>query len=145
MKHIHLLILIAFPIIVNAQTETNKKKDFADYYPNGKIKVKGKSMNHIIIDTLYSYYSDGDLKTMQIFQGQSYPRGVYYLANIRGATAKKVDGFDLQTNDTTYIKVGVWKYYYKNGQVMDSVVYRNGVQIYRARFNKKGTFLFEYK
>ena len=145
MKHLHILILIALPIMVNAQTETSKKKEFADYYPNGKIKVMGKSFNHVIIDTLYTYYNDGELKTMQIFHGESYPRGVYYLANIRGSKAKKVDGFDLQTNDSTYIKEGVWKYYYKNGQVMDSVIYRNGIQIYRARFNMKGTFLFENK
>ena len=127
----------------HGEESLNTKEEFIEYYPNGQIQLKGTKINQIIVDTLYTYCKNGDSQTIQIFHGMTYPRKVYYYENLKRMAAKKREGFFIQTNNTTYIKEGTWKYYYKNGQVMDSVLFKNGEQIYRARFNKKGELQFE--
>ena len=82
---------------------------------------------------------------MQVFSGYTYPREVFFVENLKGPGAKKRDGFYTQMDATTYIESKVWKYYYKNGGVMDSIIYQNGQEIYRARIDKKGKIKFEYK
>jgi antitoxin component YwqK of YwqJK toxin-antitoxin module len=59
--------------------------------------------------------------------------------------AKKREGYFIQKNDTTMIENGIWKYYYKTGEVMDSCVFKNGEQIFRVRFNKEGRIIIDQK
>jgi antitoxin component YwqK of YwqJK toxin-antitoxin module len=140
MKYLFILIITA-PLALFGQNKsinsTNNVQEYKKLYPNGQIEVKGKKIDRVIVDTMFTYYQNGSLRTMQVFQGNQYPRKVYYYENLRHMAAKKRDGYFIQNNDTTYIKEGIWKYYYKNGQVMDSLVYKNGEEIYRIRLSKK--------
>ena len=135
------LLMFLFPVLIfgqnNSVNTSNKAQEFTQFYPNGKIKLKGKKIGRTLVDTLYTYYSNNDLQTFQVFHGNQYPRTVYYSENLRHMSAKRRDGTYLQTNDTTYIKEGICKYYYNNGQVMDSLIYKNGEPIYRIRLKKK--------
>ena len=145
MKLIIIFLISATSFIANAQTDTSQITSFDNYYPETKLRVIGKSINGILVDTLRSFYNNGKLKTIQVFKGNTYPREVYFVENLKSSYAKKLDGFYIQINDTTYIKSKVWKYYYKNGSVMDSVIYNDGIQVYRARIDKKGKIIFEEK
>ncbi len=89
MKLILILIITTASFTANAQIDTTQIKSFDNYYPETKLRVIGKSINGILVDT--------------------------------------VRLFD------------------KSGGVMDSIIYQNGQEIYRARIDKKGKIKFEYK
>jgi|GEM_PF-6328156 len=143
-----ILIIFFFPFIALGQIQkmkdSDKVKKFKEYYSNGNIKLEASSINGILVDTLKSYFKNGELKTIQIFKGMDYPRKVYYYENLKGMAAKSREGYYLQTSNINFQEEGNWNYYYKNGKVMDSLIYKNGKQIYRARYNKGGKLKFEY-
>jgi len=52
------------------------------------------------------------------------------------------EGEYIQTSINYFTKNGVWKWYWKNGSVMDSVIFKNDNELYRARYSKSGKLQF---
>jgi antitoxin component YwqK of YwqJK toxin-antitoxin module len=141
-------LFFVLALIANGQNDKTSFKNirkFNDYYPNGKLLATGSIKGNILVDTLYTYFKNGEIQTIHIYKGNEYPRIVYYYENLRGMYAKKREGYFIQKNDTTMIENGIWKYYYKTGEVMDSCVFKNGEQIFRVRFNKEGRIIIDQK
>jgi len=146
MRYGIIICIFIFSLLTFGQNRSNNfKKEFSEFYPNGKIKVTGEKIGELVVDTLFTFFKNGELQTIQIFYGSKYPRNVYYYENLKGMYAKKRIGNFLQINDSTYLREGIWKYYYKTGEIMDSCVFKNDSEIYRVRYNKKGQIIIDQK
>lgn len=114
-----------------------------DYHSNGELQLQGKSYKDLFIDTVYTYDLKGKLKSTFIYGEPKLPRTVIVQEKLKGSGAKKLIGTYLQTGSTIIKEDGLWLYFRGNGSLIDSVIYKNGQEIYRARLNKKGKILFE--
>jgi antitoxin component YwqK of YwqJK toxin-antitoxin module len=146
MKNI-LLLLTILPILVIGQKSSNinsQKELFIKKYPSGKLFVKGYKENGNLVDTVWTYFEDGKIKTIEVFYDKANPNRAYVYQNFRGSSVKHGSGYFNKIDDQV-VQDSVWKYYRKNGSVMDCVIYKNNKIIYRARLNSKGKVVFEEK
>ena len=141
MKKIAIIFLL--PIITYGQTNINHNyKQTIDYYPDGSIHRIIRTHNSIIVDTLRVFNKKGGIINEQYYGDATFPRIISIKQTYKSGASRSMTGYYYQPNDTTGIKHGTWKYYWKNSSIMDSIIYDMGNQIYRARFNKKGGLQF---
>ena len=136
-----ILLFLSFETFAQKQDTILKVNE---YYPDGIIKLQGNRIDNLFVDTLFSYNPKGKLVSITVYGEPTLPRIVKTYQDIKGAAAMKVVGTYIQTDVYNMKKDGIWLYYRKNGSVMDSVIFENGKQIYRARLNN-GKLLFEEK
>jgi hypothetical protein len=91
-------------------------------------------------DTIFEYFDSGIIKAWYFDDNTSISfmnildKGIYH----------KIYGQYILIDGTKEImKVGTWKWFMNNGTLKDSVIYKNGAELFRARFNNDGTLQFE--
>ena len=150
MRTFRLFFSLLFLIISKysfAQSLSSKDcRDTVEYYPNGNIWKKYKFCPEGIIDTLFTYDKKGRLEVYYNFgprySKQPITRHIFFFSGV----CREMEGHYTINQENLAVEVGTSKSYWKNGSLMDSIIYDNsGNQIYRARFNKKGNLQFEMK
>jgi hypothetical protein len=147
-RTIYILLSLLIPILSQAQKSKESTEDrqlFLKYYPSGKIHYKGYKINNKLVDTLWVFSEKGKIQVMQVQYDRLDTNKIFHFAIFKGRGGKSSGGYLIKQQGGTYILDSVWKYYRKNGSVMDSVIYKNNKQIYRARLNSKGKIVFEEK
>ena len=117
---------------------------FVRYYSNGKKKDSCYYEKGFIVGNACTYDKKGRITSISEFLGKSFPREInqktYYKTGICSYDGKVIENAEGKLEYD-----GIQKFYWKNGQIMDSAIYENGNKIYRARFNANGQFEFEQK
>lgn len=124
-KLILLIILISF--IVAGCIEENRKMFKKEYYPSGKLKSCGWYVNDSIpIDTLYSYYENGELLATDIFDSiGNYVLSIGYYKN--GNLNELINYENGLANGFRY-------HFYENGSIKKRVFYLNDIGVGDAYF-----------
>jgi len=119
------IILITFSLILclnlkgqNIENNESKQDTIVEYFDNGKIKAWYVQDSNII-----SFMNIINKRIYDKMYGKYIP----------------IDG----TNEI--IKVGIWTWYANDGVLKDSVIYKGGAEMYRARFNNDGSLQLENK
>ena len=119
--------------------------EFVGFYENGGIYEKSTWNKGKIVGTREIYDKKGRVLFQETYIEGDYPRIIisqaYYYDFLAACTYS--EGTLIETGFMKNQQHGVLKYYRRNGNLMDSVIYEYGVQIYRARFNNKGEIVFE--
>ena len=118
---------------------------FIRYYSSGEMQDSCYYDKGIIVGNAYTYDKKGRITSITEFIGKSFPRKINTKSYYYSGSCRYIEGGLIEYENGEYKNDGIFKYYWKNGQVMDSAIYENGTKIYRARFNKKGQFEFEQK
>ena len=133
-----------FSIAINSG-DTVYHGSYMDYYPNGKIKDSCFFKGGIRIGTEIFYDKKGRKTFVNEYVGETFPRLIKTKAFYYSGTCRYVEGEMIEETPGNAVTEGVIKYYWKNMQIMDSVIFENNKKTYRARFNKKGEFQFDNK
>ena len=93
-------------------------------------------------DTIVEYFDNGKIKAWYVQDSTT----TSFMNVINKGIYNKMYGKYNPINGTNeIIKVGSWTWYTNDGVLKDSVVYKGGAEIYRARFNNDGTLQLENK
>ncbi|HZK06942.1 MAG TPA: hypothetical protein VFC92_01970 [Bacteroidales bacterium] len=144
-----------------------------DYYPNGNIQAeywlkvfnsrtlihgnytrfseKGKIIEKSIweegriVGIREIYDTKGRILFRETYHEDEYPRTIIGQAYYYGflVACKTSIGKYIETGFMEKQLHGDLRYIRKNGNLMDSLFYENGVNVYRARFNSKGKLILE--
>lgn len=93
-------------------------------------------------DTIFEYFDDGNVSGWYFQDSisttfmQVLNKGLY--SNMYGKYIP-IEG------SNEIIKIGTWKMFTQNGTLKDSIIYQDGVELYRARFNNDGSVQLENK
>jgi antitoxin component YwqK of YwqJK toxin-antitoxin module len=168
-----ILFLLIINQTVYSQDAENGSFKMREYYPNGNIKAEYwlKVFNSdTLIHGNYTMFSEkgkiietsmwakgrivgireifdkkGRVLFRETYQEGEYPRTIisqaYYYEFLAGC--KTSIGKYIETGFMEKQPHGDVRYIRKNGNLMDSLVFENGVNIYRARFNSKGKLILE--
>lgn len=118
---------------------------YLEYYSNGKLKDSCHFERGIRIGVESFYDKKGRATFIHEYIGTTFPREIRTKAFYYNGVCRYCEGSMIETSPGNAVTHGVIKYYWKNMQIMDSVIFLNDKKIYRARFNKKGVFQFETK
>ena len=83
-------------------------------------------------------YVDGKLLYEINYGDYKLPRTIFTKTYSNKGKGSSSEGNYIQTSDKHMAKHGAWKWYWKNGSVMDSVIFRDDHELLRARFSKSG-------
>ena len=125
------------------ENDTLNNGQYIEYYSNGKLKDSCYFERGIRIGTEIFYDTRGRITFMHEYLGKTFPRKIRTKAFYYSGACRYVEGNMLEKLPGTAINHGVVKYYWKNMQLMDSVIFENNKKVYRARFDKNGVFQFE--
>ncbi len=150
----------------------NKFISSSGYYFNGKLNGILKSfdpithlpqkvvnvVNDVYVDSFFNFHSNGKLEEMGKFDSTGckigmwstfYENGIiesigqytnsYYLTD---TVAIVIEGIPIHTTAVTYTKIGLWKYYDKNGKLFKVVFYDKNGKIERIINGKKELRLY---
>lgn len=93
-------------------------------------------------DTIVEYYNDGKIKAWYVQDSDT----TAFMNVINKGIYNKMYGKYIPIDGTNeIIKIGSWTWFTNDGILKDSVVYKGGAEIYRARFNNDGTMQLENK
>jgi antitoxin component YwqK of YwqJK toxin-antitoxin module len=143
MKSLLSITLSLFTLVVSGQSpsEYETKKE---YYDDGSLKMVYKEFNGEKVDTLKAFDSKGRLEAVLFFGEYGSTDPIYREDYYYNGPSRKTTGYYYMEPGSEPRTVGVQKTYWKNGALMDSVIYdSNGNRTYRARFGKKGELQFE--
>jgi hypothetical protein len=93
-------------------------------------------------DTIFEYFDDGNVSGWYFHDSisttfmQVLNKGLY--SNMYGKYIP-IEG------SNEIIKIGICKMFTQNGALKDSIIYQDGVELYRARFNNDGSVQLENK
>jgi hypothetical protein len=126
------------------QAVSSDCRDTVEFYSNRMVWKKYKKCPDGIKDTLTIYKTNGDLQAYFIYgdKNSNKPLTKHFFYQ-KGPIREVVNQYMVNTDKV--LNVGAAKYYRKNGSLRDSIVYENGKEVYRARFNKKGKIISEQK
>lgn len=137
------LTTVFYYSIFNGDTLNNGS--YINYYPNGKIKDSCFFEKGIVIGLEKFYDKHGRITYIHEYVGETFPRVIKTKAFYYKGVCRYAEGNMLEIEQGNAVNHGFIKYYWKNMQVMDSVIYNYDKKIYRARFNKKGKLKLEIK
>jgi antitoxin component YwqK of YwqJK toxin-antitoxin module len=143
---ITLLIFFSSAFVLAQNKGDNNCKTVTSTYDNGQLASSYTLCDGIMTDTLFNYDKRGRLISyFEYGKNQTITyRPIPFIQFYYSGASRKLTGFQEINKNGNSINVGVWKYYWKNNALMDSVVYSNsGEKLYRARFSKKGQLQFE--
>ncbi|MFZ4414171.1 MAG: hypothetical protein ACOYOV_13900 [Bacteroidales bacterium] len=93
-------------------------------------------------DTIVEYFNDGKIKAWYVQDSDT----TSFMSVINKGIYNKMYGKYIPIDGTNeIIKIGSWTWFTNDGVLKDSVVYKGGAEIYRARFNNDGTLQLEDK
>ena len=145
MKYLLTISFSIFSILLSGQSSEVFETRF-EYYDDGSVKTEYKEFNGQKVDTLKAYDKIGRLKAILYFGKYGSTEPIYREDYLYTGASRKITGYHIMEPGKAPIDVGVQKAYWKNGRLMDSVIYdMNGQRIYRARFGKNGKLLFEHR
>ena len=147
MKHCFLLLFLLGVIQLPAQ-QFNVTVDSiikTEYARNGRIKDSGLVVKGIYIGIRKIYDNEGRLSTVINYGDYILPRTIMTKTYFYTGASRMYEGEYIQTSANYITKNGAWKWYWKNGSVMDSVIFRNDHELFRARFSKSGKLQFTEK
>lgn len=84
------------------------------------------------------YDKRGRITFINEYIGKSFPRTIISKAYYYSGACRYCEGSMLEEKPGEAYTDGIIKFYWKNMQTMDSVIYNKGKKVYRAGFNKKG-------
>jgi antitoxin component YwqK of YwqJK toxin-antitoxin module len=116
-----------------------------DYVKNSRIKDSGLVIQGIHIGIRKVYDEKGRLWAVLNYGDYKLPRTIITKTYFFKGSAWMNEGTYIQTSATYLTKNGTWKWYWKNGSVMDSVIFRNDHELFRARYSKSGKLQFTEK
>lgn len=106
----------------NEQTPRNQAGQrhgtWEKYHENGTIRYRGRFSKGVPVDTFRYYYPTGDLRTLNIFRGQSGNCVSYVYGEEKKLAAKGL--YRNQKKDS------VWTYYDRKGRVISREPYEDG-------------------
>ncbi|MGA3015223.1 MAG: hypothetical protein ABSD71_14440 [Bacteroidales bacterium] len=108
-----------------------------DFSKNTRIKDSGFVIKGIYIGSR-RIYVDGKLLYEINYGDYKLPRTIFTKTYSNKGKVSTSEGNYIQTSDKHITKHGAWKWYWKNGSVMDSVIFRDDHELLRARFSKSG-------
>jgi len=135
-------IVKEFSFIV-CNSDTLYHGTYKEYSPNGKIYVSCEYEKGIRIGKEYIYDRKGRINFINEYIGTTFPRKILTKAFYYSGACRYVEGEMIEKMPGFAVTEGIIKYYRKNMEVMDSVIFVNDRKTYRARFNRKGEFQFE--
>jgi antitoxin component YwqK of YwqJK toxin-antitoxin module len=139
-------ILIAFsifPLLLCGQNSADYETKF-EYYEDGSVKMEYKIFKGQKVDTLKAYDAKGRLESLLYFGDYASTEPIYREDYYYKGASRKTRGYYVMKLGSEPLTVGVQKSYWKNGNLMDSVIYNSeGQRLYRARFGKNGELQFE--
>lgn len=93
-------------------------------------------------DTIVEYFDNGKIKAWYVKDSDT----TSFMNVINKGIYNKMYGKYLPIDGTNeIIKVGSWTWFTLDGVLKDSVIYKDGAEIYRARFNNDGSLQLENK
>jgi antitoxin component YwqK of YwqJK toxin-antitoxin module len=138
-----LIAFTIFPLFLCGQNSADYETKF-EYYEDGSVKMEYKIFNGQKVDTLKAYDAKGRLESLLYFGDYASTEPIYREDYYCKGASRKITGYYVMKPDSEPLTVGVQKSYWKNGNLMDSVIYNsNGLRSYRARFGKNGELQFE--
>jgi len=123
--------------------DTLNNGPFIEYYQNGKMKDSCYFERGIRIGIETFYDNKGRITFVHEYVGNTFPREIRTKAFYYSGACRYCEGRMLETTPGNAINHGVVKYYWKNMQLMDSVIYEKNKEVFRARFDKNGVIQFE--
>lgn len=124
---------------INLSIDTIIKKD---YSKSNRVKDSGLFIKGIYIGTRKVYDEKGRLNWIINYGNYNLPRTISTKTYFYDGPARMSEGDYVQTSVDFITKHGIWKWYWKNGAVMDSVIFRDDYKVLRARFSKSGKLQF---
>jgi len=93
-------------------------------------------------DTIVEYFDDGKIKAWYVQDSDT----ISFMNVLNKGIYNKMYGKYIPIDGTNeMIKIGSWTWITNEGELKDSVVYKGGAEIYRARYNNDGTLQLENK
>ncbi len=111
---------------------------FVELYENGKIKDSCVYKQGLIIGTQSFFDKKGRRTFEHIYLGDTIPRKVLTKAYYYTGICRFATGELLEVDSAKYITQGKSCFYWQNGNVMDSVIFKNNQKLFRARYSKFG-------
>jgi len=143
MRALPFIAFSIFPFILCGQNSAVYETRF-EYYEDGTLKTEYKIFNGQRVDTLKAYDKKGRLESLFYFGDFGSNDPIYREYYFYNGASRRMTDYYVDRPGSEPINVGVQKAYWKNGSLMDSVVYdQNGKRTYRARFGKNGKIQFE--
>jgi len=128
-------------ITLNATAQiglTKGCKDKVENYDSGEIWRKYKLCDGVMADTFITYFKNGDIDKLLDYGPPGSTNPVYFIDYKEKGDCRKITGFNAMDQNSKATKVGVWRYYWKDDVRMDSIVYDNGTEVFRAHYTNKG-------
>lgn len=91
-------------------------------------------------DTIFKYFNNGKIESWS----KNNSGTISFMKVIdKGIYDKMFGEYKMIENSNDILKEGTWKWFTKEGILKDSVIYKNGAELYRARFNNDRSLQFE--
>ncbi len=147
MKHGFLLLFLLGAMQLQAQKLDMTVDSIikTDYAKNGRIKDSALVIKGIYIGTRKVYNKNGKLWSIINYGDYKLPRTIPTKTYFSSGSARMNEGKYIQTSENYIIKTGTWKWYWKNGSILDSVIFKNDHELFRARFSKSRKLQFTEK
>jgi len=113
------------------------------YYNKRQIKDSCYFDRGVKIGKEIFYDKKGRITFIYEYVGKSFPRTIKTKAYYYSGASRYSEGSMLEEKPGQAVTDGIVKFYWKNMQIMDSVIFDKGKKVYRAGFNKKGELGFE--
>jgi hypothetical protein len=113
------------------------------YYSKRQLKDSCYFEKGIKIGKEIFYDKRGRITFIHEYVGKSFPRTIKTKAYYYSGACRYAEGNMKEEKSGKAYNNGIDKFYWKNMQTMDSVIYDQGKMVYRAIFNKKGELVFE--
>jgi antitoxin component YwqK of YwqJK toxin-antitoxin module len=140
-----LLFLVALQLQAQKPDMTIDSIIKTDYIKNGQIKDSCIVIKGIHIGIRKVYDKNGRLWSVINYGDYKLPRTIATKTFFFKGSARMNVGNYIQTSANYLTKNGAWKWYWKNGSVMDSIIFKNDHELFRARFSKSGKLQFTEK
>jgi len=111
---------------------------YKTYYSKRQLKDSCYFEKGIKIGKEIFYDKKGRITFIHEYVGKSFPRTIKTKAYYYSGACRYAEGNMIEEKPGKAYNDGINKFYWKNMQTMDSVIYLKGVKVYRAIFNKEG-------
>ena len=122
--------------------ETIPNGSFVEYYKNGQVKDSCCIKFGINVGERLLYSSKGFVKAKIDYGRDIFPRKVIITTYYKSGACRMNQREITQLANHKQANETVSKYYWKSGCIMDSVLYKNNIVLFRARFYEDGKIDF---
>lgn len=115
---------------------------FADYFPNGRIKDSCVMKLGAHVGQRIIYSKKGFIEGVIQFGIDSFPRRITAITHLQKGPCRMIKRELTEYSAGVLGKDEVEKYYWRSGYIMDSVITKNELKFFRARFYDGGGIEF---